>query len=72
MSGVEVDFVVYAPPYVFPFEVTTSTIIECKKVKNLLQFRKYEPKATIGYYIYRGPFAWNEEDRILFIPAWWI
>lgn len=71
-AGVEVDFVVYNPPHVIPFEVTTSKIIESKKVKQLLQFRQYEPKATIGYYIYQGEWHWDAEHKIVFIPAWFV
>ena len=69
-AGVEVDFVVHMPPHVIPFEVTIGKTIERKKVKNLLTFRAYEPKATIAYYIYRGPFHWDEENRIVFLPVW--
>lgn len=69
-AGVEVDFIVYKPPYVFPFEITMSKIIDTKKVKHLLQFREYEPKAEIGYYIYQGELHWDAENKIVFIPAW--
>ncbi len=68
-AGVEIDFVVHMPPYVFPFEVTTSKIIDAKKVKHLLKFREYEPRATIGYYIYQGELQWDKENKIVFIPA---
>lgn len=69
-AGVEVDFVVHMPPHVIPFKVTMATTIERKKVKNLLQFRAYEPKAVVAYYIYRGPFHWDEDNQIVFLPAW--
>lgn len=52
------------------FEVTMFKIIDPKKIKNLLRFREYEPKADIGYYIYQGELRWDAENRIVFIPAW--
>jgi len=71
-SGVEVDFIVNKPPVVYPFEITFSKQIEHKKIKNLLKFREYEPKANIGYYIYRGDFHWDSENNIICLPAWWM
>ncbi|MBP9726993.1 MAG: ATP-binding protein [Gammaproteobacteria bacterium] len=71
-AGVEVDFIVHRPPYIFPFEVTMSKTIDAKKVKHLLQFREYEPKAEIVYYIYQGELRWDAKHKIVFIPAWLI
>src|SRR5579872_130682 len=69
-AGAEVDFVVHKPPYVFPFEVTLSQLIESNKIKNLIRFREYEPRATVGFYIYMGDFKWDATNKIIFIPAW--
>lgn len=69
-GGAEVDFIVKKPPHVFPFEITFSSHIEPKKVNNLIRFLSYEPKASIGYYVYMGDFKWDPALRIAFIPAW--
>jgi predicted AAA+ superfamily ATPase len=69
-GGVEVDFVVAKPPRVLPFEVTYSTQIDRKKLKNLQTFMMEEPKATIGYYIYNGEYRYDPQLRIVFLPAW--
>jgi len=71
-AGVEVDFVVEKKPYIYPFEVTYSKKIQSKKLKNLKQFLKDEPKAKIGYYLYMGDYHYDEKERICFLPAWTI
>jgi predicted AAA+ superfamily ATPase len=69
-GGVEVDFIVEIKPNVFPFEVTYSQQIDKKKLRNLKQFLKEQPKAVRGYYIYMGNYYYNKEWNICFIPAW--
>ncbi len=69
-SGIEVDFVIVKKPYVFPFEITYNSNIENKKIRSLKTFLQNEPKALWGYYIYRGEFAIDKENRIIFIPCW--
>ncbi len=69
-GGIEVDFIVEKKPAVFPFEVTYSSQIQAKKVKNLRIFLQEEPRAKIGFYIYRGDFYYDNQARICFIPAW--
>lgn len=69
-SGMEVDFVVEKKPQLFPFEVTFSTRVDGKKIKNLKAFMASEKKAETGYYIYMGDYRYDEAARIHFIPAW--
>ncbi len=69
-SGVEVDFVVVKKPTVLPFEVTYQDQVDRKKVRSLTQFLREEPKASWGYYIYRGEFEVDEKNKIIFLPAW--
>lgn len=69
-SGTEVDFIVNKKSIVFPFEITISSQIEKKKIRSLTRFLGEEPKATWGYYIYSGDFLVDEQNKIIFIPAW--
>lgn len=69
-GGIEVDFVVEKKPFVFPFEITYSTRIQDKKIKNLKTFLKEETKATMGFYVYMGPFDYDHQSNICFLPAW--
>lgn len=69
-SGIEVDFVVEKKPLVFPFEVTYSTQIQTRKVKNLTTFMQHERNATIGYYVYLGRYHFDPIQRICYLPAW--
>jgi predicted AAA+ superfamily ATPase len=69
-SGVEVDFIVEIKPNIFPFEVTYSTQIDKKKLRNLKIFLKDEPKAKNGYYIYMGDYHYDKKERIHFLPCW--
>jgi hypothetical protein len=71
-SGREVDFILTKKPYIFPFEITYQTQIDQNKVKNLKLFLQEEPKASWGYYIYRGDFKISHEDKIIFLPFWMI
>lgn len=69
-SGMEVDFIVKKGRAVYPFEITYSTQIEKKKIRNLLAFKEYEPLVDYCYYIYNGDFAFDAKNRIVFIPMW--
>lgn len=69
-GGSEVDFVVVKKPGVFPFEVTTNAYPDKKKIRNLKTFLEDEPKASWGFYIYRGEFHIDRENKIIFIPCW--
>ncbi|MFQ5730088.1 MAG: ATP-binding protein [Waddliaceae bacterium] len=71
-SGPEVDFVVERKPNVYPFEVTCGTIPDRKKVRNLLKFMTAEPRASWGFYVYRGPYHVDTSNRIYYLPAWLI
>jgi len=71
-SGTEVDFVVKKSPCVYPFEVTFGQNIDPKKVRSLIRFLEYEPKARWGFYIYRGDFKYDHKNKIIFIPAWMV
>jgi predicted AAA+ superfamily ATPase len=69
-GGAEVDFVMHAPPHIIPFEITSSSHIEPKKVRNLLRFRDYEPNVNFSFYIYMGEFKFDAANKIIFLPAW--
>lgn len=69
-AGVEVDFVVERKPDVFPFEITYSTRIQAKKIKNLTTFMQDEPQAKLGFYVYMGEFKYDTKNKICFLPAW--
>lgn len=69
-GGAEVDFVVQKKPQILPFEVTYSTRVQDKKLKNLRSFMADEPKAQMGFYIYLGEYQYDPDSRIAFIPAW--
>jgi len=69
-AGIAVDFIVDKPPYVLPIEVTMGQRIERKKQKYLLQFMALTKSALVGVYIYNGPYKYDEELRIVYLPAW--
>lgn len=71
-GGAEVDFVVTLGRRVIPFEITYASQIETKKLNNLKGFMSDTPDAPIGVFCYTGPLLFNQEDRILFLPAWMI
>ncbi len=71
-AGAEVDCVVEIGAKVIPFEITYSNQIESKKLNNLKNFMKDEPAAFIGVFIYMGPLSFDQQNRILFLPAWMI
>lgn len=69
-GGVEIDFIVDKKPLLLPFEVTMSTRRDAKKIKHLKQFMDLEKRATHGYYVYNGPYEYDENLKIHFLPAW--
>ncbi len=71
-GGAEVDFVVEVGKQTIPFEVTYSHQIDTKKMLNLKSFIKATPQVKIGVFCYMGPLTFDEEHRILFLPAWMI
>lgn len=71
-DGAEVDFVVSVGAHVIPFEVTYSSEISHKKLKNLKSFLAKTPKAKVGVFCYTGPFDFDQKHNILFLPAWFI
>lgn len=71
-TGAEVDFIVSLGSQIVPFEVTYSSQINTKKIKNLKSFMQNTPKCSIGIFCYTGPLSFDEKDRILFLPAWMI
>lgn len=71
-GGVEVDFVVDRKPLVIPFEVTVGSKINNKKIKHLKMFMQEEKRASQGFYIYNGPYKYDQEINIHFLPAWCI
>lgn len=69
-SGKEIDFIVEKKPVIYPFEITYNIQPDMKKLHNLRNFLAQESKAKWGYYIYRGEFEIDRENKIIFIPAW--
>lgn len=69
-GGAEVDFVVTLGRQVVPFEVTYTAQIDTKKLNNLKGFMTDTPDASIGVFCYTGPLSFDQENRILFLPAW--
>jgi len=71
-SGAEVDFIVTLGRRIVPIEVTYASQIETKKINNLKNFMTDCPEALIGVFCYMGPLSFDQENRILFLPAWMI
>ncbi|MCB1082513.1 MAG: ATP-binding protein [Chlamydiia bacterium] len=69
-GGKEVDFVVSVGAHLLPIEVTYSSQLLPKKVRNLKDFMENEPKTSWGIYLYTGPFKIDKKEKILFLPAW--
>ncbi|MFH1831745.1 MAG: AAA family ATPase [bacterium] len=69
-AGAEVDFVVTRGRQIIPFEITYAAQIETKKLNNLKNFMIACPESSIGVFCYMGPLAFDQENRILFLPAW--
>lgn len=68
-GGFEVDFVIDHAPNVFALEVTYGKNPKRSKQKHLRQFLS-EQRATAGLYIYNGPFKFDSENNIYYLPAW--
>ena len=68
-TGAEIDFSITLGSYVLPFEITYANPVPGKKIKNLINFMKHEPKCTLGVICYPGPLTYDEENRLLFLPA---
>lgn len=71
-SGAEVDFVLTLGKNIIPIEATFSAQIDSKKFNNLKNFLHYTPKCQLGVFCYLGPFSYDANSRILFLPAWMI
>src|SRR5262249_39620939 len=69
-ADAEVDFVVTLGTQIIPFEITYNSKVSQKKLNNLRNFMKKTPKCAFGVICYMGPFVWDEEERLLFLPAW--
>lgn len=69
-AGAEVDFVVTLGRQIIPFEITYASVIERKKINNLKGFMSSCPEASIGVFCYMGPLSYDQENRILYLPAW--
>jgi predicted AAA+ superfamily ATPase len=68
----EVDFVVAFANQIIPFEITYSTLVSTKKITNLKRFMKNTSNVNFGIFCYTGDFKFDEENRILYLPAWMI
>jgi len=71
-QGIGVDFVVEFGKKILPIEVTYSTQILPKKIRSLQALLEDEPKAEYAIYLYRGPFKFDKDNKILFLPAWMV
>lgn len=71
-ADAEVDFIVSVKNQIVPFEVTYSSQSSTKKIRNLKGFMSSNPKAQIGVFCYTGEFSFDEENRILYLPAWMV
>ena len=69
-SGAEVDFIVNMQTYIVPFEIAYKDNIDRKKIKNLKVFLKEEVKAKFGVLVYNGEFQYDQENKIIYLPAW--
>lgn len=68
-AGVEVDFVVKIDQRLYPFEVTFSSQRKTQKIKHLLNFMEAE-QAPLGFYLYTGEWHFDQNNKIVFLPAW--
>lgn len=71
-TGAEVDFILRLGNTIIPFEVTYSSHRLNKKVRSLKTFMDDELKAPFGVYCYTGPFHYDTENNIYFLPPWMI
>ncbi len=70
INNMEVDFVVERKPNLIPFEVTYSTRIDSKKLRNLAAFMTKAKRAKTGILIYNGEYVYKQDLNIHCIPAW--
>ena len=68
----EVDFIVEQKPNLIPFEVTYSTIIDSRKINNLVAFMQQNKNCACGVLIYNGTYLYKPDLKIHCIPAWTI
>jgi uncharacterized protein len=71
-ADAEVDFIVAHGQQVIPFEVTFASQVPAKKLNNLKGLMRSYPKAALGVFCYMGPLSFDEENRLLYLPAWMI
>lgn len=71
-TGVEVDFVVTLGGETVPFEITCATHGLSKKESNLKKFMVNNPKCKLGVICYPGCLSFDNDNRILYLPAWMI
>jgi predicted AAA+ superfamily ATPase len=69
-TGLEVDFVVSLAGQIVPFEITIASQGVSKKVSTLKKFMAENPKCNLGVICYPGKLCYDEENSILFLPAW--
>lgn len=69
-ADAEVDFIISFANQIVPFEVTYSSYVSSKKIRNLKGFMASNPEAQIGILCYTGEFSFDEENRIIYLPAW--
>ncbi len=65
----EVDFVIQKRPHIIPIEVTYSKEVDKKKIRAMQGFMK-DYACEYGIILYRGPFIFDQEQRLCFIPLW--
>ncbi len=71
-SGAEIDVVIEIGRHIVPVEITYSPYIDSKKLNNLKGFLKDYPEASIGIFCYMGKLSFDENNNILYLPAWLI
>jgi len=69
-NGMEVDFILACKLMRVPFEVTSSSQCDSKKIKNISVFMKASKNTSYGILVYRGPYCYNKSLNIHCIPAW--
>jgi len=71
-AGAEVDFIISLGTKIIPFEISFTTQVLSKKINNLKSFMKSTPECKFGVCCYLGSLSYDEENHILFLPAWMI
>lgn len=70
-TGLEVDFVVSLGGVVVPFEIAYTVQGLSKKVNTLKKFMA-DSSAKLGIICYPGQLAYDNENHILYLPAWMV